>query len=135
MLGSGGRIAALGAVAALIAGAAAGPAHAAGQVRIEVLSNRADLISGGDALVRVRPADAAVTLGDRDVTSLFGADGVGLVKGLENGRNVLTARLPDGRGARITITNHPIGGAVFAGPQVQPWICNTQSPPANSGTS
>src|SRR3954471_18591466 len=141
MLGSGGRIAALGAVAALIAGAGAAPAHAAGQVRIEVLSNRADLISGGDALVRVRrPADAdssalKVTLGDRDVTSAFGADGVGVLTGLANGRNVLTARLPDGRGARITITNHPIGGPVFTGAQIQPWICNTPTPPAHSGTA
>ena len=35
----------------------------------------------------------------------------------------MTARLADGRGATITITNHPIGGPVFAGAQVQPWIC------------
>jgi hypothetical protein len=28
---------------------------------------------------------------------------------------------------RITITNHPIGGPVFAGPQVQPWICQTEA--------
>ena len=26
-------------------------------------------------------------------------------------------------GAQITITNHPIGGPVFAGPQIQPWTC------------
>src|SRR5213076_1834990 len=47
----------------------------------------------------------------------------GLVTGLKNGPNVLTARLPDGYGAYITITNHPIGGPVFAGPQIQPWKC------------
>jgi hypothetical protein len=45
------------------------------------------------------------------------------VTGLSLGPNVLTARLPDGFGARITITNHPNGGPVFAGPQVQPWVC------------
>ena len=27
-------------------------------------------------------------------------------------------------GAAITLTNHPIGGPVFAGPQVQPWDCD-----------
>ncbi|MFY9588118.1 MAG: DUF6351 family protein, partial [Actinomycetota bacterium] len=37
--------------------------------------------------------------------------------------NVLTATLPDGTGARITITKHPRGGPVLAGPQVQPWVC------------
>jgi len=36
---------------------------------------------------------------------------------------VVTARLADGRGAKITIVNHPIGGPVFAGAQVQPWVC------------
>ena len=113
---------------ALLAGAA--PAHAAsGDLRIDVLSNRADVISGGDALVQVvRPPDATgeaftVRVGDRDVTSKFDENGVGLVDGLVNGRNVVTAALGDGRVARITITNHPIGGPVFAGPQVQPWIC------------
>jgi hypothetical protein len=114
----------------LVALACAAPAQAAsGDLRIEVLSNRPDVISGGDALVQVvRPADASgvpftVKVGDRDVTRRFGSDGVGLIDGLENGRNVVTATLDDGRGARITITNHPIGGPVFAGAQIQPWIC------------
>jgi hypothetical protein len=117
----------------------AGPAQAAaGDVRIDVLSNRADLISGGDALVQVGASSARVSVDGRDVTSSFKSSGgklVGLVKGLRVGANQLTAKLPDGRGARITITNHPIGGPVFSGPQVQPWVCNTQNPPANSGTS
>ena len=30
-------------------------------------------------------------------------------------------------GARITLTNHPIGGPVFSGPQIQPWLCTTAS--------
>ena len=108
-------------------------------VTIQVLSNRADLISGGDALVQVnRPSGVAgekltVMVGNRNVTNVFNSSGVGLVKGLKVGRNTLTATLADGRGARIVITNHPIGGPVFAGPQVQPWVCNTQDPPSNSG--
>ena len=73
----------------LVALAIAAPAHAAsGDLRIEVLSNRADAISGGDALVQVeRPPGAALTVqvGDRDVTGAFGDDGVGLIDGLENG--------------------------------------------------
>src|SRR3954451_16308870 len=94
----------------------AAPAQAAGgELRIDVLSNRADVISGGDALVQiVRPADASgspfkVTVGDRDVTGSFGKDDIGLIDGLANGPNVVTATLEDGRGARITIVNHPIG--------------------------
>ena len=136
MLGSGVRAG----FVVLVALVLAAPAHAAsGDLRIEVLSNRADAISGGDALVQVvRPPDASgvpftVKVGDRDVTRRFDSDGVGLIDGLDEGRNVVTATLDDGRGARITITNHPIGGPVFAGPQIQPWICQagTTGPQCN----
>src|SRR4051812_30154913 len=138
MFGSGVRVrAGLGVVAAF---AFAAPAHAAsGDLRIDVLSNRADVISGGDALVKVvRPPDAAgvpfhVQVGDRDETGRFGDDGVGLIDGLDDGPNVVTATLDDGRGARITITNHPIGGPLFARPPGQPGICQagTQGPPGS----
>lgn len=102
---------------------------------IKVLSNRADLISGGDALVEiVLPDDAdasklMVTLGARNVSSEFPRRDNGRVMGLLTdlavGENVLTAQLPDAVGARITLTNHPIGGPIFAGPQVQPWTCSS----------
>ena len=109
-------------------------AGAAGVTVINVLSNRADLVSGGDALVEVVPPSGAnpayhVDLNGTDVTPMFAVrpNGryEGLVTGLVNGANLLTATLPDGSGAYITITNHPIGGPLFAGPQVQPWICGT----------
>jgi hypothetical protein len=102
-------------------------------VEIRVLSNRADLISGGDALVEVLLPDGAdasalrVDLGTTDVSDQVQLRDngriMGLVTGLAEGDNLLTARLPDGRGASITITNHPIGGPVFSGPQIQPWTC------------
>ena len=118
----------------LLLGLAAGVACAADSVQIYVLSNRADLISGGDALVElvVAPAVAAspirVTVGTRDVTGAFAKlpDGsyLGRIDGMAVGDNIVTAQLPNGHGARITITNHPAGGPVFNGPQVQPWSCN-----------
>ena len=102
---------------------------------IHVLSNRADLISGGDALVAVElPAGTntqglRMTLGARDVTSQFAVRANGryeaLLSGIPLGRNVLTASLPNGSGARVTITNHPQGGPVLAGPQLQPWVCQS----------
>ena len=117
----------------LLLGFAAGVA-CADDVQIYVLSNHADLISGGDALVEIAipaGADASsmrVTLGNHDVTAVFAvrADGryFGRIEGLALGANIVTAQLPDGRGARITITNHPSSGPVFSGPQVQPWSCN-----------
>ena len=109
---------------------------AAAVPEILVLSNRADLISGGDALVEIKwpssasAASATVALNDSDVTSSFAkrANGryMGLVTGLKNGANVLTARIGKSA-ARITITNHPIGGPVFSGAQLQPWVCATQT--------
>jgi hypothetical protein len=98
-----------------------------------VLSNRADLISGGNALVAVTVPPGAnqsrlrMTIGRRNITNEFAIrpNGryEGLVTGLRIGKSVLTATLPSGRGARITITDHPNGGPVFSGPQIEPWTC------------
>ena len=111
---------------------AAGPAFGATAVRsLDVLSNRADLISGGDALVAAEVSDPAGVRVDVDGTDVTGAfalrpDGrfAGLVSGLKIGANVLTVRAADGSAKRIVITNHPIGGPIFAGPQVTPFSCN-----------
>src|SRR4030095_4006633 len=122
-------------VAGWLAACAGGPGAGSGTgLEIRVLSNRPDLVSGGDALVEVVLPKAAtpealhVDVDGRDVSSSFkqGADSrvTGLVTGLKDGTNVLTARL--GRaGARLTITNYPVGGPIFSGPQVQPWVCAT----------
>jgi hypothetical protein len=115
---------------------AAVPADAARHRRpalsISVLSGRADLVSGGSALVAINlprgdTRQVKVTLGGKDVTGDFAVrqDGhfEGLVTGLAVGRNVLQARLRSGWATRITLVNHPIGGPVFSGPQLAPWIC------------
>jgi hypothetical protein len=117
--------------------AARRPRSSAGKPRIEILSDRADLISGGDALVAVllpqgsQPSEVRMTLGGRNVTPEFAqrANGLyeGLLTGLSNGRNVLRASLPGGPHAKATIINHPIGGPVFSGPQVKPWLCTNGS--------
>jgi hypothetical protein len=118
-----------------------------GDLQIRVLSNRADLISGGEALVEVglpsgvRPAAVRVKLGDANVTGDFAkrANGryEGLVGGLRLGRDILTASAPGGLRDRAVIRNHPIGGPVFSGPQVQPWVCQNGSdhPKCNAPTT
>jgi putative cell wall-binding protein len=121
------------ALAASLLGLAPLSAEPAGEVHIEVLSNRADIISGGDALVEVIVPDGAdadsltVDVDGVDVTAAFGSRAggryIGLVDGLREGDNRLTATLPDGSGAHITITNHPISGPVFSGPHIEPWTC------------
>lgn len=99
---------------------------------IHVLSNRADLISGGDALIDIVPPAGAdlelitMSLNGKDVSDQFAATEKGhlrgLVTGLEPGKNRFTARLPDGN-ASIELINHPNAGPLFAGPQLQPWTC------------
>jgi Tannase-like family of unknown function (DUF6351) len=116
--------------------AAVPPADAARHRRpalsISVLSGRADLVSGGSALVAVNlprsdTRQIKVTLGRRNVTRDFAIrpDGhfEGLVTGLALGRNVLRATLHSGWATQLTLVNHPVGGPVFSGPQLEPWTC------------
>jgi hypothetical protein len=111
------------------------------------LSTRADLVSGGDVLVEVKlpPIGAAsslkVDVDGVDVTSAFTtrSDGrtVGLVTGLKNGANNITASSTNGgfNSARIVVTNHPKGGPILLGSQSSPWICATPVPTAATASS
>src|SRR5207245_4897317 len=132
------RSALLPAIVALVIDAVADAprlARAANGFDIKVLSNRADLISGGDALVEivlpdgVDPASVRVDVDGRNVTAAFAVRPnwryMGLITGLAECSNVLTARGTDGAGASITITSHPIGGPMVAGLPGHPWICST----------
>ncbi len=114
-------------------GAAGDGGAATPATMIRVLSNRADLISGNDALVEVVlsngsvPAVAGIMLNAQDVSSEFGlrSNGrfMGLLTGMDIGDNVLRAKVPGAREASYLIVNHPRGGPIFSGPQVQPWRC------------
>ena len=112
------------------ASSAAGPDSADGA--IQVLSNRADLISGNDVLIAVVPpvgaaAGAKMSLNGIDVTSSFApqTDGsyLGLVSGLALGSNEISAKFSNGSSSRYTVNNSPHGGPVISGPQLQPWTC------------
>ena len=108
-------------------------AQAWGQgVSIEVLSSFPELVTGGDALVKITGANAAptVTVGGRDVSAAFVADGsggwIGLVDGLVDGDNALAVSVGGGQ-ATLTLTNHPINGTLFAGPQQTPFVCENET--------
>jgi hypothetical protein len=121
--------AATGVPVALAARDASGPSRPV----IYVLSTRADLVSGGEALISVllpRGSTASslrMSVGRRDVTRAFALrpNGryEGLLTGLRIGRNVLRAKLPGHETARATLINHGSGGPLFAGPQLKPWRC------------
>jgi Tannase-like family of unknown function (DUF6351) len=103
---------------------------------IKVLSNRADLLSGGDAYVQIAgpgdtaPGNVRVELDGRDISGVFAkrSDGrvLGVITGMGDGAHTLTAHADGLSGARISLDNHPIGGPVFSGPQVLPWFCTTR---------
>jgi hypothetical protein len=123
---------------ALTGSAAASGKRGDGAPEIRILSTRADLVSGGDALVEViAPArtdtdQLRVWVNDREVTSSFkrrsGGRLLGLVDGLRPGRNELVARVSGpGPVATLTVTDHDVQGPLFAGRQVQPWICTTET--------
>src|SRR3954466_2930262 len=123
--------------------------NASGQFEIRTLSNRADLISGGDALVEVGVPQSAplqhvrLYLNGRDVTASFRTDATarvmrGVLTGLVAGRNEFLAD-SNGRGngrprASLTITNHAIGGPVLLGSQTQPGVWATPVPAIDPAT-
>jgi hypothetical protein len=111
---------------------------------LEVLSSPPSMVTGGDALVQLTiprnvPLHKAVLLRNgTDITSTLTLDEsartlTGMVTGLQLGANQLVAE-SNGRGkgrpvAELTVTNHPVTGPIFSGPQQQPFVCKTQQPP------
>src|SRR5438445_7869297 len=133
---------ALGAV--FLVAAQAGEDRSPSNFEIVTLSNRADLISGGDALVEVRVPKTVplqqvkLSLNGRDVTATFRADSTarvmrGVLTGMVPGRNDFLAD-SKGRRTSLTITNHAIGGPVLLGSQTQPWVCATPIPAIDPAT-
>ena len=111
------------------------------QLTVHVLSDRADVISGAEALVTVTlpagtdPAAVEVKLNGQEVTKEFAlrpnGSYEGLVTGMALGKNVIEASakgVKAGKSSEITIINHPIGGPVLAGPQIEPWRCENPHP-------
>jgi hypothetical protein len=102
--------------------------------QLRVLSSRPDLVSGGDALVRVDPPAGAaaaalkVSVNGADVTSALKAERgglVGVVRALTNGSNTLTVT-GGGRTSSLTLVNHPVNGPLISSPQEQPFVCMTE---------
>lgn len=115
--------------------------HGDNTFKIEVLSSKPYMISGGDALVRVTVNKKKVNLGSvrielngANVTGAFRADAAagtltGLVTGLRDGPNQLEVDAKGkGKGradADITLTNYPIQGPIISGPHEFPFACTT----------
>ena len=111
--------------------------------RIDALSAKPHLVSGGDLLVRISMppesvgvSDLAVTVGDRDLSAAFRPeDGrealLGIVDRLPLGDSRIVATLEGGdrstsRSVRLDVTNYPITGPMISGSHESPYHCQTE---------
>jgi len=112
-------------------------ADRAGRFDVTVLSSPAEYVSGDDARLVVEVPrgqldKVIISVDGRDVTDAFAPSGPstleGVVDGLELGDNLVEVRPANSRGralASVTLTNHPITGPIFSGPQQDPFLCST----------
>lgn len=106
---------------------------------IRTLSSRADLVSGGDALIAVKvPAGTradqlTVAVNGTDVVGRLSVDAAsgeyrGVIDGLAIGTNRVIAKIRSSRHeATVTIVNHPISGPILSGPHLSPYECSTEA--------
>ncbi len=107
-------------------------AAAPGAVKIDVLSGRADMVTGGDALVETNaaPEKFSAKLNGQDISKSFhpskaAGTMVGHIDGLKAGKNLLEVKSAKGS-AKLELTNYPIAGPVFSGPHQKPFVCQTE---------
>ena len=103
-------------------------------VELRVLSSPAEFVSGGDARIEVQAAPGLhdkirLFLNGQPVAVSLRADGhrlEGVITGLAEGSNHLEVYVK-GHSPRdsIELTNYPITGPMFSGPQQHPFVCTT----------
>lgn len=113
---------------------------------IALLSSKPQFVSGGDALVEVKPPEGSsasqltVALNGKTVTEQLSADDTGklrgVIKGLTEGENTLSVTAgAQGRTAseaKLVLTNYAQTGPMLAGPLLAPYECRTVE--SNMGT-
>ena len=128
-------ISATGLLAAIFFVAPANAREHSEDIAINVLSGQPDRVSDGSTLVEVtfsrHERRLVVTLNGQDVTSSFRPGEkpnsmVGVVTGLVLGRNRLRVEGRQGRKI-IELTNYSIKGPIISGPQIHPFICQTDT--------
>jgi len=109
----------------------------AGQYEMTVVSSPPEFVSGDDARleIEVPPGQVdkvAITVDGRDVTGAFTSTDPrtleGVIDGLVLGENLVEVRTSESRGrakASEILTNHPLTGPMFSGPQQEPFLCST----------
>jgi hypothetical protein len=101
-------------------------------IEIRTLSGRADMVTGGDALVETNAAREkfSATLNGQDVTQSFRSGRtagvlVARLDGLKVGKNILEIKSAKGS-AKLELIDYPAAGPVFSGPHQKPFVCQTE---------
>lgn len=115
------------------------------QYQIEVLSSPAEYVSGDDARIQVSVPiivplhKAVISVNGADVTDSFEQVGYkrkleGVVTGLALGDNLLevTTQGHSWPSAELVLTNHPVSGPIFSGPQQAVFLCADAGDRANA---
>jgi hypothetical protein len=115
-----------------------------GRLTVTIVSSRADMITGGDALVRATGAAAQSQLtwelNGKPVTLSKAArvgEGVagvhheqravvGLLTGVPVGKSTLKVKSAQSS-VTLELVNYPVTGPVFSGPHQHPFVCQTES--------
>ena len=112
--------------------------QASGELAMDVLSSRPDMVSGGDALIEVTTpkgtilSDVTLTLNGQVITEQLSAvdEDVfrGLISGLVVGENQLqvVANASEQSPITMTLTNFPITGPIVSGSHLDPYECQTE---------
>lgn len=107
--------------------------------QIVVLSNRADMLSAGDALIEIiPPKDQAITklsatLNATDISNEFALREnkrwMGKIKGMVIGENTLSIKVNALAAVKTTLRNHPNEGPIFSAPPVARLRCQEGGEP------
>ncbi|MBL8294556.1 MAG: hypothetical protein JNN08_22115 [Bryobacterales bacterium] len=104
------------------------------EITVRPLSSRADMVTGGTALVEVAGTaplpELRLTVNGRETAAAFrtgpGGRVLGRIEGLPVGKSRVELRAGRQK-ARIEVVNYPITGPVFSGPHQAPFVCQTEA--------
>lgn len=115
------------------------PAPSTDNAQIVVLSNRADMLSGGDALIEVIPpasqpiTSLLVKLNGSDISNQVALREnqrwMGRITGMILGENTLNVKANNLKPVERTLHNYPNEGPIFSGPQVPRLSCQEGGEP------
>ena len=117
------------------------------EIAVRVVSTRAHLVSGGDALIEVVTSassgdDLRLAINGEgravDFAAATASDGSlsyrAMVSGLRIGENTIEVE-GGGGAAEIAVVNYPITGPIISGPHLEPYFCLSELSPGRDGAS